>query len=246
MANRDMYATPGSRDFRNSATTTSSTAATTTLTSTTAVTSGHQQPIGSELLNGPSSGRDTYGRTAATTRTSRRDQAQLGGTRGTTDYSDRSPTRGYAPPTSSYSRPTSTRGSPAGGLRRRGGPGASGGLSRSYAASPTGGYTDDYRSGSHVPQSISTSAFTVGGPYRGDDPTALTTTTNVTGLTNMDRMDRTGMGTMDRSGVGMGGGLGGMPDHHRSTSMPASAAGPMHGRSRSASRGMPPNRGGPG
>ena len=50
-------------------------------------------------------------------------------------------------------------------------------------------------------------------------------------------MDRSGMGDprmdrMDRSMDRM--------DHHRSTSMPA---GPMHGRSRSASRGLPGNRG---
>lgn len=82
-----------------------------------------------------------------------------------------------------------------------------------------------------MPQSISTSAFTIG-TSKGDE------------VSHMDRMDRgmeRGMDPrMDRSVVG------GMVDHHRSTSMPVNAAGPMHGRSRSASRGMPPNRGGPG
>ena len=90
----------------------------------------------------------------------------------------------------------------------------------------------------HVPQSISTSAFTVGGTYR-DDPT-------------MDRMDRGGMGGVgmsDPMGMGAGpvgrgpggpGGMGGMDPHHRSSSMPG--GGPLHGRSRSASRGLP-NRG---
>merc|ERR1711894_251862 len=62
------------------------------------------------------------------------------------------------------------------------------------------------------------------------------------GNPRMDRMDRSGIGgmggpmdrTMDRGGMG---GMGGPMDHHRSSSM---GPPPMHGRSRSASRGLPP------
>ena len=158
---------------------------------------------------------------------------------------------------SSIPQPTSARGSPA-SLRGRGGSGRGRGDSRSYNTSPSGfleprgpGAGVDEYGHRHVPQSISSSAFTVGG---------------VSGDPAMDRMDRTmdrmgdpgmgpGMGRMDRGGMGgmsgpmdrtgMGGGMGGMGgmDHHRSSSM---GPPPMHGRSRSASRGIGPAGRGPG
>ena len=158
----------------------------------------------------------------------------------------------------SSSQPTSARGSPAGA--RRGGIGRGNpGVSRSYNTSPSGfleprvaGAGVDEYGARHVPQSISSSAFTVGGVYSRDisdhipmDRMDRTMAMDRMGDPRMDRMDRgvpggVMAGPMDRTG-GMGG-MGGM-DHHRSTSM---GPGPMHGRSRSASRGLPPNRGGPG
>ena len=112
----------------------------------------------------------------------------------------------------------STRGSPAGAGRRTGVAGRPGGTSRSYNNSPSGRGPEDYR---NVPQSISTSAFTVGGVY---------------GDRNDPLMDRS-MGDPRAMDRGMDRGM----DHHRSTSMPPGPG--VHGRSRSASRGMPGNRG---
>ena len=170
-------------------------------------------------------------------RTSRRDQLgrpELGNT------ADRSPSRpgGAYPGSGLNAGGTAVRGSPAGpgGAAGRGGTGRGRGGTRSYNNSPSGNYPDDYR---HVPTSISTSAFTVGGVGAGGvgggyrdsshDPTMMDRSM---GDPRMDRgMDRSGM---DR---GMDRGM----DHHRSSSMPG--GGPVHGRSRSASRGMPGNRG---
>ncbi len=125
------------------------------------------------------------------------------------------------------------RGSPGGPGRRAAGAGRG---SKSYANSPSGQYPDDYR---NVPQSISASAFNVGsGAYGGRDANVIAGGAGgAIGVGGIDpMMDRTmGDPRMDR---GMDRGM----DHHRSTSMPAGPAG-MHGRSRSASRGLPGNRG---
>ena len=92
----------------------------------------------------------------------------------------------------------------------------------------------------NVPQSISTSAFTVGGPYGDRDPALPGGGPGTTGGTGtMDRMDRGGMGmgpdpmgtgpmggTHTARGMGPGvGPMGGGPmdPHHRSSSMPGLA-----------------------
>lgn len=152
---------------------------------------------------------------------------------------------------SSIPQPTSARGSPA-SLRGRGGTGRGRGVSRSYNTSPSGfleprgpGAGVDEYGQRHVPQSISSSAFTVGGVTSDHPPMdRMDRTMDRMGDPSMGRMDRGGVGgmsgPMDRAG-GMGG-MGGM-DHHRSSSM---GPPPMHGRSRSASRGMGPTSRGPG
>ncbi len=125
-----------------------------------------------------------------------------------------------------FGGPGPVRGSPAGAGRRpvgtgRGAAATAAGPSRSFTTSPLGQYPDEFR---NVPQSISASAFNVGGVYRdGHDP----------------MMDRTmGDPRMDR---GLDRGMDRGMDHHRSTSMPAGPG--MHSRSRSASRGLPGSRG---
>merc|ERR1712223_503162 len=150
----------------------------------------------------------------------------------------------------------SARGSPA-SLRGRGGPGRGRGVSRSYNTSPSGfleprgaGTGLDEYGQRHVPQSISTSAFTVGGVTSDHPPMdRMDRTMDRMGDPHMDRMGRGGVGgmggPMDRGG-GMGGmgGMDPMGPHHRSSSM---GPPPMHGRSRSASRGLPAGTGrGPG
>ena len=137
---------------------------------------------------------------------------------------------------------TSVRGSPASARGR--GIGRGRGDSRSYNTSPSGaGAGVDEYGQRHVPQSISSSAITVGGAYTSDHPPMdrMDRTMDRLGDPRMDRMDRGGVGPMsgpmDRTG-GMGGM--GVMDHHRSTSM---GPPPMHGRSRSASRGLPGPRG---
>lgn len=166
---------------------------------------------------GPTSGLTSRGGTLQQQRASRRDQLGRPEQPLTTD---RSPSR----PTASTTNYTSFTGPAPGPGGTRGGRRATstGRIQRSAYDSPSGGgafgpsYGDDPGYSRNVPQSISTSAFTVGDPL----------------------MDRGGLGDprMDR---GMDRGM----DPHRSTSMPP---GPMHGRSRSASRGLPPNRTGPG
>merc|ERR1711899_75809 len=132
--------------------------------------------------------------TVGAARPSRRDQLGSGPPGGTQN--------------SSIPQPTSARGSPA-SLRGRGGPGRGRGVSRSYNTSPSGfleprgaGTGLDEYGQRHVPQSISTSAFTVGGVTSDHPP-----------MDRMDRtMDRMGDPHMDRMGRGGVGGMGGPMD----------------------------------
>lgn len=207
MASRDPYGGGGTSTTTAAATTQPTLGGGTTHTVSTSVSRG-----------GVTSATTTSDNYRNQTRTSRKDQ--LGRPEGNNPV-DRSPSsRPIGGASGAPGTGYSTRGSPAGTGSRRtavgGRPPPQQQRGGGYGNSPSTAHYpgDDYR---NVPQSISTSAFTVGGVYRdSNDP----------------MMDRTGMGDprMDRTG-GM--------DHHRPAgSMP----GPMHGRSRSASRGMPGNR----
>ncbi len=178
------------------------------------------------------------GRGGGQQRTSRRDQLARPDLDPTFDRSPNRPSAASGVAGGGQYAAPPARGSPAGVGRRPPGAGAGtgrgGGLSKSYATSPSGQYPDEFR---NVPQSISASAFNVGGVYNKDvyDPNMDRTM----GDPRMDRgLDRGMSSGLDR---GMSSGLDRGMDHHRSTSMPAGPG--MHGRSRSASRGLPGNRG---